>query len=229
MQALVRHVGRSEISMLKREIVRSAEGRSFSNAVGLLIGSEVAQDSVSLELVSDWHRPGAEAFICRFRLTWHDGCSDFLLKCPVSVAARPSDVIARWVDRSAHIQRYLPTATPKVYFSGGGTLCAEYIPYDFWELLGKAASIRERERMLASLAGMVSALAKGGFSPSDLSDLRSRGNDCVLVDVGDDLGASSPDRPYGDSCRTAVSALRRRPLSKRDVSYIVDHVQIHGT
>ena len=178
--------------------------------------------NLSLRVDADWRQRGAETFSQVFSV-YQDAHREqsFILKCPISLAESPSAVLAKWMDRRRRLAVHAPTCVPKAYYCAFGTICEEYIEYSFWDQL--ALSSGETMRLLTEgLADLILVLASSGFSPSSIHDLRTRGTDCVLVDLGFDLGA------FTSSAAEIDWPIWTERLSPAQTTYLKNYVQSHG-
>jgi hypothetical protein len=141
-----------------------------------------------------WYRSGAETYLFRFRIRNADGEIPLILKaCIVFAPGRSIDsVLKSWIERRVLLSNH-GVITPKLYAWGNGVLLEEEIPLDLVTALKLPGS--SLEQLLISLSAVGGVVAALRFSPIGLfSDLRSHGDDVVVVDFGQDLGPPSNTR-----------------------------------
>ena len=81
-------------------------------------------------------------------------------------------------------------SVPRLYAVGSATLIEEYIPFSLKDAFN-AGNQSQKKNIAGSLLQTYKELATLGFRPRLMNDLRSRGDDVVLVDFGEDLGGRS--------------------------------------
>lgn len=141
----------------------------------------------TLATVRDWYPSGAETYSLRFAVLTSRGQRHecFMKACVPFPSGIPlKDVFAQWLSRRAVVEE-LGIDTPRLYAAGTALLVEEYIPHTLSEALARAA---DRTRLLRSVGWTAACLVKAGFAPISAHDWRSRGEDVVLVDFGQDLG-----------------------------------------
>lgn len=103
-----------------------------------------------------------------------------------------------WVARRSVIEE-AGVSVPKLYSVQVATLIEEFIPYSFKEA-HSLADRSEQENLAEQFKCTFSTLLDLGFNPISLHDIRSRGDDAVIIDFGFDLGSPSENaRPVDDS------------------------------
>jgi hypothetical protein len=75
-----------------------------------------------------------------------------------------------------------------LYATGPALLVEEDIPYTLDEAIALA---HDRTAILRALGLTAARLIKAGFAPLSAHDWRSRGDDVVLIDFGQDLGPAN--------------------------------------
>ena len=167
---------------------------------------------------SGWYPGGAETYVYRFDV--HEpgrGVVRCMLKaCAPRVVGLPiHDVCQAWLAKRALLQGH-GVSTPHLYYSSGAVVCEEYIPYSMTTVL--ASQDAPFLAILTDLAHLVGVLERLQFRPTLLfSDLRSRGDDCVIVDFGEDLG--SP----------AARASDEGPLFAELAAFLCQHTVMNGS
>jgi hypothetical protein len=156
--------------------------------VGIITESSV---DFTIERKRDWHRSGAETYSYVFSVNSAGDETDFILKACVafSPVSTLDQILQSWIQKRS-LLRDAGIGTPTLYAWGFGEILEEYIPYELCEVL-KEAGDDLRESMLICLVEAAGCIASAGFAPIDaFSDMRSRGSDVVIIDFGEDLGAS---------------------------------------
>ena len=176
-------------------------GTNSATAALLNLGLLESRDEL-FQLISPprgWYRSGAETYLYPFRVS-KDG-SDVSLVLKACVAFSPGtplqSILESWIDRR-NVLASRGVVTPKLYAWGHGAILEEYVPHTLREALGRTPS--NLERLLVSMADLAGVVANLRFQPVDLfEDLRSHGDDVVLIDCGQDLGPPfvSPEGAQG--------------------------------
>jgi hypothetical protein len=150
-----------------------------------LIGQQDAL--LRLETTRDWHRSGAETYSLLFAAVTAAGQRhEFFMKACVSYGAGVAlkEIFAEWLSRRSLV-RELGVGTPRLYATGPALLVEEYITYELSEAVARPG---QHQKLLRSIGATAGLLIRAGFSPISAHDWRSRGDDVVLVDFGQDLG-----------------------------------------
>jgi len=142
-----------------------------------------------VKIDNSWSRGGAETYVYKFGVQRDQEKEErFILKACVSdnIAFGIVETIERWIERRKLISA-TGIATPKLYVFRSGVLLEEYIPYSVTPEFVAASPFRTE--LFCKLALVSGILQRLGFAPIGLfEDLRSRGNDVVVTDFGQDLG-----------------------------------------
>jgi hypothetical protein len=155
-------------------------------ALGLL-----GQDAGEFELISapeGWFRSGAETYLYRFRLRKEGLDTSLVLKACVAYAPATTldAVLQAWMDRRQLLASH-GVRTPQLYAWGDGVILEEDVPFELKEMLRERSP--SMDLLLFSMAETGGAVTSLGFLPVSLfEDLRSHGEDVVMVDFGQDLG-----------------------------------------
>jgi hypothetical protein len=151
--------------------------------------SLVASDEVEAELEpgAGWERGGAETYIYDFWVSSPGNREHFLLKACVAIGdfSGVSSILGTWLERRAVLEA-AGVSVPRLHGAGSGTILEEFVPFSVRECL-KSSS--DSEHLAHRLGKLAAVLAKLKFPVLSLSDLRSHGNDVVVVDFGEDLGS----------------------------------------
>lgn len=94
------------------------------------------------------------------------------------------DIFATWLARRETVTR-AGVSTPRLHAAGRALLVEEYVPLTLTEAL---SSGQHRPELMQAIGATVARLLNAGFVPLSVHDWRSRGQDVVLVDFGQDLG-----------------------------------------
>ena len=153
-------------------------------------------------IVEPWHRSGSETYLTTFTLSG-DGPNfiQLVLKActPTSIAIPIDKLLNRWVGRRRDLAVDVGASfVPRLFGFGNGVLLEEYISLSLHEVVSDRAVLRKALETFV----MVRRL---GYDVNLLfGDMRSRGQDVVLVDFGEDLGEAQPIAP--PFCRGLDSA-----------------------
>jgi hypothetical protein len=175
---------------LEGELIGLAKGDGLTDSlrkIGLLAPKEKLG---SLDVLSGWHRSGAETYALSFTVLTAEGTlRQYMLKaCVASPASSPlAEVFKIWLERRATVSA-LGISTPVLHATGKAVLVEEHIPYT----LGQAIDLSQnRTALLTALGSTAACLVRAGFAPLSSHDWRSRGTDVVLIDFGQDLGPAN--------------------------------------
>ena len=156
--------------------------------IGVITESSV---DFAIEQKRDWYRSGAETYSYVFSVNSAGSATDLILKACVafSPVSTLDQILQSWIQRRS-LLRDGGAETPTLYSWGFGEILEEHIPYELCEVLQKADD-GLRESILIRLVEAAGCIASAGFAPINaFSDMRSRGSDVVIIDFGEDLGAS---------------------------------------
>lgn len=141
-------------------------------------------DLYSLELIDDWHMPGSESFIMDFQINSLKRTERVIAKACIKMSA--SAVVQEWVSRRELVSS-AGIEVPKLYSVAGPDILEEYIPQTLKQVYEKSDQ-NKKEHLHHEFFTAYKNLIELGFSPVSLHDVRSRGEDVVMVDFGSDLG-----------------------------------------
>ena len=143
-----------------------------------------------------WERGGAETYIYKFWVKEGESSqTGYIIKACVafSPASSLDDILTEWVSRRTLVEAN-GVSTPRLLAYGHGVILEELIPYGLKERLLELKELAPL--LLNQVAVVLGTLLKLGFSPVGiLDDLRTRGDDVVMIDFGEDLG---PPHIYSD-------------------------------
>lgn len=152
------------------------------------LGLAPAESEIEVLPIADWYRAGSETYIFRFLVVAEKVASSYVLKACVPFAAgiTLSEVLQRWVWRRDYCST-IGIKTPALFAARFAEILEEDIPYE----LAGAFSLSDphgRQAILDDLGETLAALSQARFDVISLADLRSHGNDVVMIDFGSDLG-----------------------------------------
>ena len=191
----------SPLTQVESELLRLSGRETVRDALVALALVPKAQPDTVFEIEphpSGWHRGGAETYELPFCVVPSCGVRmRFRLKACVAVSFTSSleEILESWLHRRRLLESS-GVAVPVLYASGAGEVLEEEVPLSLEEQL----ACREVSRpFLYGLAHLTATLVRLGFEPLDpFRDLRTRGNDVVVVDFGSDLGPPGTQEPSPD-------------------------------
>lgn len=161
--------------------------RALEN-LGLLQPSDALD---RIELVTDWHRSGAETYLCRFAVHLRGGGRrDAVIKAYVPAPGPRSidDYVRELVQRRRRVEE-AGVSVPRLYFSGNGVVIEEWIP----AALEEYRDLPAYNELLERARWILQRLRDVGFRPvSTFHDFRTDGERIVVIDFGEDLGGVDP-------------------------------------
>lgn len=132
-----------------------------------------------------WNMPGSESYIMQFAIeSSRVTAQRFIAKACVKMPVLSS--IEDWVARRT-ILRNNGVDVPHLHAVHRGVLIEEHIPYDFYTVF-IAADKQRRLQLGEQFVETYKRVYELGFRPVGLHDVRTRGDDVVLIDFGSDLG-----------------------------------------
>lgn len=143
-----------------------------------------------LVALTDWYRGGAETYIMDFTVGQAGEIRRFLLKACVALGdfSGTAGIVEQWLGRREVLSANR-VAVSQVHGVHSSTLLEEWIPYGIGEALSASGNRKGRtQSLLLQLGYLAGVLTREGFPAISLNDLRSRGRDVVVIDVGEDLG-----------------------------------------
>lgn len=192
---------------VEQEICRIAGCSTFSTALRELgiLSWNVEQYSIRKD-PQKWVRGGAETYVYKFEIEPKPGTTSMLIMkaCVAFSVASPMDSILReWISRR-NILAAAGASVPRLYGYKNVVLIEEFIRYPIKQVLTNTSrgSCSLLLLKLAELAGIYSRLR---FVPIDpFADLRSRGEDVVVIDFGEDLGPQRTELPESSEVFTVL-------------------------
>lgn len=183
---------------IERELCDTAGADDLMHALLLLRLLKRGETFVALEELQPWTRAGAETYTYVFRVRTVASAKQVLVKACVALGGTSvGEICQEWLRR----RRFLQSAgisTPELYGFSRATIIEEYVAMTLPEafLLG---NLNERLRLASGLGRLVGVLSRYRFQLLSLHDLRSRADDVVVIDFGEDLGppfAMSTENPF---------------------------------
>jgi len=176
---------------LEKELCKLAKFENFHEALQSLDILNSANTDFEIQKDQNWERGGTETYLFKFSIKLKDGKeSSYLLKACVAYAPNSNleKILCDWIARRQLISNH-GIKTPKLFAYGNGVILEEYIPYRLKDIL--QSSQNPPPKILKELAFLAGVLSKLKFDPIDIfSDLRSHGDDVIVIDFGQDLGPS---------------------------------------
>jgi len=196
-----------ELDLIAGCIESNIEATKSTLAVDLLGANLLTDANINpsiVEIVSRWEGKGSETYTACIAA---EGIAMIAKAC---IKFDSNTVMEEWIGRRK-ILSDSGVETPVLYGRDRAVILEEYIPYDFREAYKQADEMGKpllAEKFIETYKRIVGA----GFNPVSLHDVRSHGNDVVVVDFGSDLGGvftSSPDRSVD-----ALTSLAESELAK---------------
>jgi hypothetical protein len=156
----------------------------------------------SFGLIQDWHRPGSESYILDFEINTAEKDTRLIAKACIKMG--PVQTVVEWHNRRQRVAS-AGIEVPKLYSTHRADYIEEYIPMEL-KAAYSIADAENRNKIENSFMDTYKKLVKLGFSVISLHDVRSRGDDVVLIDFGSDLGGfinSSTENKYTDKLAEA--------------------------
>jgi len=154
-------------------------------------------DGALIEVNQDWHMGGAETYVSDFHLINGDQRTHLIAKACVKFAAL--ETMNEWLERRRVLSQN-GVLFPKLVVVDGATIVEEYIEFSFREAYIVASDDSVRDSLRTRYLDTFKRIVGAGFTPMSLTDVRSRGDDVVAIDVGEDIGGRSEI----SSCRLDV-------------------------
>ncbi len=142
------------------------------------------QNPEDVHVITPWYHSGGETYCTDFTVRRRELTEHLIAKACIKFS--PREAMQEWLGR----RRLLETAgivTPKIQAIDGATIVEEFIPFRFGEAFALAEPDKQAQ-MRSSFLQTVMRIHEVGFAPLSLHDVRSHGDDVVLIDFGSDLG-----------------------------------------
>lgn len=137
-----------------------------------------------IELLSDWTQKGGETFSCDFVL--RDGATLQHLIAKACIKYCPVETVDEWMNRRATLEQ-VGVTVPTLFKRDRAVIIEEFVPYTLHDAFAMATSV-QRDDIEESFISTYETMSRTGFWPISLHDVRSRGNDVVVIDMGEDIG-----------------------------------------
>jgi hypothetical protein len=174
--------------------------------VGMINSADTSYD---IKLINEWNSLGSETYVMDFLVRAESRTVHAMAKACIKFFAK--ETMDDWVARRSIIEE-AGISVPKLYSVQKATLIEEYIPYSFKEAHSRADR-SEQEHLAEQFKCTFSTLLDLGFNPISLHDIRSRGDDAVIIDFGFDLGGPSENiRPIDDSEKNKIIETQYRKI-----------------
>ena len=160
-----------------------------------------------IKILHDWMQLGGETFSTDF--TANDTTGDALhLVAKACVKYFPVETMTEWISRR-EILTGSGVIVPSLLTHQRSLIIEEFIPYTFREAYELADGTRKISLQRA-FVDTYKRVAGAGFGPFSLHDARSHGDDVVLIDMGEDIGAPKEiDRCNLSISKYAIEAFQR--------------------
>lgn len=173
----------------------SAMERIDTNYLGtnllVLLGID---DPAVLRINNPWQRKGSETYATDFWVE-RNGSEQHLI-AKACIKFYPKETMHDWLARRRVVEAH-GVAVPKLHAVDGATLVEEYVPFTLKQAY-VCANSDTRETLKHAFIITYRALVGAGFSATGLHDARSRGDDVVVIDFGEDLGPPVQTTPKPD-------------------------------
>lgn len=137
-----------------------------------------------IESLTEWTQKGGETFSCDFVL--RDGERRRHLIAKACIKYCPVETVDEWIGRRDMLEQAGVTV-PVLFKRDGAVVIEEFVPYSLHEAFSLASSA-EKDEIEASFIATYESMSRAGFWPISLHDVRSRGQDVVVIDMGEDIG-----------------------------------------
>lgn len=167
-------------------------------------------DATPITILNKWHRAGGETYCTDFRVGEGKDALHLIAKACIRLFAVLT--VKDWMEKREYLQER-GINFPRLHAVDRAVIVEEFIPIEFKSAL-KNADDDEKIMLKDRFMETYSILCRSGFSPIRLHDLRTRGGDCVVIDLGSDLGPrgvnsqsesliiESANREFKELCRT---------------------------
>ena len=145
-------------------------------------------DTYTVNVTKDWNRPGGESFIMQFSIDQtvnnEHYVDEYISKACIKIPC--AQTMEDWLTRRKILnENGIPT--PKLHAVSRASLIESYVPLTIQEAFMNADE-HARRTIISKLNEIYSTLFDNDFHPRILTDLRSHGDDVVVIDFGEDLG-----------------------------------------
>jgi hypothetical protein len=206
-------------SQIWGEICDIAAEEDVSTALLRLGVISFAELPYRADVTRDWYRSGQESYSALLEVEQLGVAERLIVKACTAFGDRPLTVLFDEMLWRRSICDQAGISTPKLFGVGRATLVEEWVPYNAFEQLQQRAPGRRRD-LLSALGSTAALLAKLGFVPLKVGDWRSRADDVVLIDFGQDLGpAGIGGQTEGDVLPEVLGTISSLDISLTPVEY----------
>lgn len=146
-------------------------------------------DKSAVTVINPWHQGGAETYVTDFKVDRGENNIEHLI-AKACIKFYPLQTMIEWLERRMLLQEN-GVLFPKVIAVDGATIIEEFIPLTLKDAYAKADN-EARNQLRESYITTFKCIYGAGFNPTSLHDVRSHGNDIVVIDVGEDIGGYVP-------------------------------------
>jgi hypothetical protein len=145
--------------------------------------------------LGEWTRAGSETYTYEFIVESDLATRHLIAKACVALGPGSSvgEISREWL-RRRKLLTDSGVNTPRLYSAVSATMIEEYIPFTLVDAYKMAAS-DVRVHVSSELGRILGIISRLAFLALSLHDLRSRGEDIVVIDFGEDLGPPGVTRP----------------------------------
>jgi hypothetical protein len=170
---------------------KEKESAGISPNPALLLGVRTAEllgieNTSAISIQNNWFRAGAETYATDFLVDYGTGGTRHLI-AKACIKFSPLESMSEWLSRRSRIES-TGVKVPELVAVDGATIVEEYVPYEF-KALYTSSDEAQQEKLRQLYIDLYGMIIGAGFKPLSLHDLRSHGNDIVVVDFGEDLGS----------------------------------------
>lgn len=168
-----------------------------------LIGEDLSRqlrlhEGLGFRVLHPWSRGGGETYISDFIVSNGYECTHMIAKACIKLF--PTATLNEWLGRR-EILNAVGVKTPKLFAREPATIIEEFVPLTLREAYRDLAPTGRLE-MANKFTEYYWAMFNAGFRPTSFHDVRSHGDDVVVVDMGEDLGppfASNKSESFNQS------------------------------
>lgn len=172
---------------LEGELLKVSEKSNLKDALVSLKIIHRSEENISVKVMKDWHKSGSETYSLLFSVSSNDMFSELWMKActPASFGVQIEQVMTKWVRRMGDIEKWNSVFVPKMYLANDGIIIQEHIPHSLLDVV----NVKTVKKIGDQCYSLIRCLSANNFLPTGIwHDLRSRLDDVVLVDFGEDLG-----------------------------------------
>ena len=137
-----------------------------------------------IESLNEWTQKGGETFSCDFILRDGDTLRHLIAKACIKYC--PVETVDEWMERRQKLEE-VGVIVPALFKRDRAVIIEEFVPYTLHEAFAMATSV-QKDEIEESFVSTYETMSRTGFWPISLHDVRSRGQDVVVIDMGEDIG-----------------------------------------